>query len=294
MAGRHRSPDEKPDPRAREVPHRRPGPKHSGPEAPKKKAAPKKAPVSAAPASPAAPVSAPRAPRAPSGPRPRPRAAGLRAAAEEGREYARRQAFKATTGRPSVTGRAASGAAAGAASGAAIGSAVPGIGTAVGAGTGAVVGAAGGGIAGARAKKQYRAAMRASPGARRLIVAEFAVCAVVAALSPLTAGKRDEPPGAWMKRMTAIMGLFFILGLVSAGGRTAAKAAAGLGGLVTVALLISERDLFATVAARFSAPNALQRGTGPGSDETLGDNPPGEAPSGPSPAPPRTTPRGGA
>lgn len=175
----------------------------------------------------------------------------------EAREYARRAAIRATSGaKPSTTGRAVSGAAAGAATGAALGSVVPGIGTAIGAGAGAVLGGAGGAVSGSRAKKNYRAAMRAdSAGPRKLLLAEFAVCATVTALSPLTDAKRTEKPGDWMKRMTAVLGLFFVLALISAAGRGSAKVAAGLGGLVTVVLLISERDLFVKLAEIFTAPS---------------------------------------
>jgi hypothetical protein len=183
---------------------------------------------------------------------------------DEAREYARRQALRATTAKPSVVGRGAAGAAAGAGTGAALGSVVPGVGTAVGAGVGTALGGAGGAISGAKAKKNYKQAMRGSGGGRRIIVIEFIVCMVVAALSPLTDKHRDEPPGAFMKRMTAIMGLFFILALVSAGGRGAAKAAAGLGGLVTVALFVSNRSLFGKLAAMFnSTDDQPASGTGP-------------------------------
>jgi hypothetical protein len=174
--------------------------------------------------------------------------------AAEGHEYATRQAIRATSGKPSVTGRAASGAAAGAATGAALGTVVPGVGNAVGAGAGAVLGGAGGALSGARAKKAYKQATRMHTPARRIIVIEFAICIVVAALSPLTDRKREEPPAAWMKRMTALMGLFFILGLLSAGGRGLAKLAAGFGGLVTVGLVVSERNLFVKLAQLVGKP----------------------------------------
>lgn len=58
-----------------------------------------------------------------------------------------------------------------------------------------------------------------------------------------------------MKRMTAIMGLFFILAIISAAGRGSAKIAAGLGGLVAIVLLVSERDLFTKLASVFASPS---------------------------------------
>jgi hypothetical protein len=191
-----------------------------------------------------------------------------RAAAAEGHAYALRQAHRATTGKPSVTGRAVAGGAAGAATGATIGSVVPVVGTAAGTGAGAVIGSAAGGIAGAKAKRAFKAAMRESPRARQAIVAEFAVCMVVAGLSPLTDQKRGDGPGAFMRRMTALMGVFFILGLVSTAGRGAAKAAAAFGGLVTLGLLVSERNLFVKLAGAFgSVSDAPAGGPGPSREE---------------------------
>jgi len=280
MAPRHREPDEPGDERQRAVAGRRPGPKHEQPGRPRRRPAYKRTPVqvidrprSSAPAT--------TSPRVRATPHPGPvahtpahpgrggRTGGGRTAAVVGQaqQYANRAALRAQGGKPSVTGRAVSGAAAGTATGAALGSVVPGVGTAVGAGAGAVVGGAGGALSGAKAKRAYKAAMRVNPGIRRVIVAEFAVCVVIAALSPLTDRNKDEPPTAWMKRMTAVMGVFFLLALLSAGGRGMAKAAAGFGGLVTVVLAVSQRDLFAKIADIF-AP-AKQKLTPAGPDEDL-------------------------
>lgn len=170
--------------------------------------------------------------------------------APEATEAARRAAIRSTAGgKPSVARHTAAGGAAGLATGAAIGTAVGGpVGTAVGAAGGTVLGAAGGAIGGRKAKRAYKAAMRAdTAGPRRLLLAEFTLCAAITALSPLTDDKRNEPPTAFMKRFTALLALFFILGLVSAGGRGAAKVAAGFGGLVTVVLLVSKRDLLVKI-----------------------------------------------
>lgn len=166
----------------------------------------------------------------------------------EGRAAAMRGAMRAGAGgKPSVTGRAVGGAAAGAAVGSAI---APGPGTAVG----AAVGGVGGALAGRAAKKAYKLARHASPGARKLIVAEFLVCMAIAALSPLSDRKKDETAGRMMKRLTAIMGVFFILGLVSAAGRGPSKFAAGFGGLITAALALSERDVFLKIATTIGSP----------------------------------------
>lgn len=86
--------------------------------------------------------------------------------------------------------------------------------------------------------------------ARRILVAEFALCMVVLAFSPLTDKNKSEKPGAFMKRASATMGVFFILGLVATGGRGASRAAAGFGGLVALVLLISQRSIFTVLTAK--------------------------------------------
>jgi hypothetical protein len=84
--------------------------------------------------------------------------------------------------------------------------------------------------------------------ARRVLVAEFTLCMVILAFAPLT--KKDEAPAAFMKRASAIMGLFLILALLSTAGRGASRAAAGFGGLVTLGLLISSRSVFTLLAKK--------------------------------------------
>lgn len=208
-------------------------PRHLGPDAPTK-APPKKKAAKAAPAS------APPAPTRPSG------AGRHERVGAAARDYADRSAWRATHKRPSVVGRSAAGGAAGAAAGSVFGP--------VGTGVGAAAGAVGGAVGGHSAKKAYNKAMSAGNGnARRIIVAEFAVCMVIVALSPLT--KTDERPGAWMKRMTAVMGMFLVLAFLSAGGRGVARAAAGFGGIVTLTLALSDRDLFVKLAQVFNSTN---------------------------------------
>lgn len=241
--GKHNAPSEPADSRSRTVAGRRPGPKHASGES---KTAKPRAPRKAA----AKPTSAPPAPAAAAGPRRGERAERV---GDVGREYADRAALKASRGgKPSVAGKAAAGAAGGAATGAALGSAVPVIGTAAGAVGGAVAGGTGGAISGGRERKAYKRATAAAPGARRVIVTEFAICSVIVALSPLTDRHRDDKPGDWMKRMTAVCLIFFILAIVSSAGRGPAKVAAGFGGLVALALALSERDLFAKLAVIFT------------------------------------------
>lgn len=266
--GKHSAPSEPADARSRVVRDRRPGPKHSSTDSPRpaKPRAPRKVAASSPPTS-AAPSSSPPAPK-PTG---RPSRGGGRTerAASAARDYADRAALKASLGgKPSVTGSTVSGAAGGAATGAALGSVVPGIGTAAGAVGGAVVGGTGGAISGSRKKKTYKQAMSGTARERRWIVTEFAVCAVIVALAPLTDKKRDDPPNAFIKRMSAVMLLFFVLGIVSSAGRGPAKVAAGFGGLVTLALAVSERNLFAKLADIFATSDEkAATGTGPTAEQ---------------------------
>lgn len=156
------------------------------------------------------------------------------------------------------------GAAGGAATGAALGSLVPGVGTAAGAGAGAVAGGTGGALHARAAKRAARAA--AGPG-RQVLIAEFVVCVVILALSPLTDKHRTDGPAAFMRRGSALCGLFLILALASTGGRGAAKVAAGFGALVTVSLIVSSRDIFVTLAQKLGSTK-----TGPaGPPEGLGE-----------------------
>lgn len=158
------------------------------------------------------------------------------------------------TSSSSTKGSALKGAAGGAAAGASVGSIVPGVGTAVGAGVGAAVGGAGGAVKARAAKKEAKRAKRAALGpGRRLLVAEFVLCLVILALSPLTDKHKSEGPTAFLRRGSAVCALFFILALISSGGRGATKVAAAFGGLVTLTLLVSSRDVFAVLAAKFAS-----------------------------------------
>lgn len=102
---------------------------------------------------------------------------------------------------------------------------------------------------------------------------EFLVCMLVASLAPLTDKRKDEPAGSYMKRMSALMGLFLVLALVSAFGRGPAKVAAGIGGLATVTLLVSDRDLFMQVATIFGKKNAEGAGSDAHAGESAGPGP---------------------
>lgn len=84
-------------------------------------------------------------------------------------------------------------------------------------------------------------------GGNRVLVAEFIACMVLIGCAPLVGAV--EAPGPWLKKGSAVTGLFLILALVAAPGGRSARIAAAFGGLVTLATLISSRDLFAEVIA---------------------------------------------
>jgi hypothetical protein len=157
--------------------------------------------------------------------------------------------------RPSYTRSAAAGAASGAAQGGQ---------------AGAAAGAATGLITAHGEKKEaarLRRAMR-SP-ARKLLVAEYIVCMIILAFSPLTDKHGSDTAVKWMKRGTAMSVVFLLLGIISSGGERAEKVAAGFGGLVTLALLMNDRDIFAMMATRLTGAGPTSTGTGPhGSQDT--------------------------
>lgn len=121
----------------------------------------------------------------------------------------------------------------------------------------------------------------AGPGspARRVLVAEFALCMVLVAFSPVTEAKQSESPAAWMKRASAVMAVFFVLGLIASGGRGAGRAAAGFGGLVTLGLAISSRSIFTVLAGKFGTsagePGEDTDGMLPEDDDDQGGGPSG-------------------
>lgn len=137
--------------------------------------------------------------------------------------------LKATNVRPSTRQSATSGAAQGAAQ----------------AGTSRLLD---GGLTG-KAAKGFADTVAPTSSARKWLLAEFCLCMVILAFSPLTG--TQPTPGAFMKRGSAIMALFFVLGLVATAGRGAARAASGFGGLIALVLLISDRSIFVTLAKKF-------------------------------------------
>ena len=81
---------------------------------------------------------------------------------------------------------------------------------------------------------------------RKVLIAEFIVCTVLLGLSPLA--RDDVSPMRFMKRGSATAAFFVVLGIISAFGRGAGRAAAAFGGLATVALLVDQREAFGKLA----------------------------------------------
>lgn len=93
-----------------------------------------------------------------------------------------------------------------------------------------------------------------SPG--RVLMLEFLVCFTILGLGTVVApsGSKDGVP-RMMSRGTGLCLLFFILGLGASAGPGARRAANGLGGLVTVAYLVTSTDahnVFAWISGYFS------------------------------------------
>lgn len=122
-----------------------------------------------------------------------------------------------------------------------------------GGGEGALIGGAGGFLGSKGAKRAKRAFTSGDPS-RRLLVLEFVIAALIVSLSPITDKHRNDTPAHFTNRLAAVAGTYLVLSLVATGGRGAAKIAASFGALVATVLVISERDIFAVIGARFAAP----------------------------------------
>jgi hypothetical protein len=107
---------------------------------------------------------------------------------------------------------------------------------------------------------------------RRVLVGEFIACSAVIALSPVSGRHDKDTPADWLRRTSGLALLFLVLGLVATAGPKASRVASALGGLVTLALLVSERDVLVVLAGRFNGPAASGVPT-----ESLGDTDSGRA-----------------
>ena len=88
-------------------------------------------------------------------------------------------------------------------------------------------------------------------GSQKLLIAEFVICLILLALSPLT--KPDVGAKDWMKKGTGIALVFIILGFGGSVGPKSQRAMAQFGALVTVALLINQRALFGVLTSKFGS-----------------------------------------
>lgn len=166
---------------------------------------------------------------------------------------------------PAPAGDVIGGATAGAAAGAAVGGPP---GAVIGGGLGAV----GGAVKAHGAKKVLRKAKLAKLGpGRQMLVAEFVICMVILALSPLTDKHADEEAAEFLKRGAATCAVFFVLGLIGSAGRGATKVAAGLGALITLSLLVSDRDVFAAVANKVGTSASSTEPAGLSAGNAIGD-----------------------
>lgn len=111
---------------------------------------------------------------------------------------------------------------------------------------------------------------------RKALIAEFLVCLLLLAFSPLAKGPGEMGPIRFMKRGTATAALFVILGLVSSAGAGAAKACAMFGGLVTLVLLVDQREAFGKLAEILTREDdetgATQSSLGPPDDNDVPDS----------------------
>lgn len=167
---------------------------------------------------------------------------------------------------------------------------------------GAVVGATAGAAAGHKKAKEEKAAKagdrvgggigRAVTGnsGRKMLLAEFFICIIILGLSPLgnapNAGSQDGTAtdttsaatgaGQFMLKGTATAGLFLVLGLIAAIGPNVAKYAAGIGGLVTLAVVFNAANSFSGMVDAISSAKAatVTPHTAPAPSSNL-FNPPG-------------------
>lgn len=117
---------------------------------------------------------------------------------------------------------------------------------------------------------------------RRMMIGEFIVCVIILGLSPLAKGSGEMGPVRFMKRGSATCAFFIILGLLSSAGKGAAKAGAMFGALVTLVLLVDQREIFGKLAKTLNASSkddtsdAEQASAAAGPDDSValpGDNP---------------------
>lgn len=88
---------------------------------------------------------------------------------------------------------------------------------------------------------------------RHVLVAEFVTCLAIIALAPITDRHQTDGPAVLMRRLAATCVLFLGLSVLATAGKGATRIAAAFGGLVTVTLLVSDRDVLVALAAKFGS-----------------------------------------
>jgi hypothetical protein len=113
-------------------------------------------------------------------------------------------------------------------------------------------------------------------GGQKLLVAEFFIVIVILALGALGGGSTSSTGsssstssggGQFMKQASAAFAVFLILSLFGAIGPTCAKYAAGIGGLMTLAMAFNQYSAFSNVATM------IQNATGSSATGTPAPNP---------------------
>lgn len=116
-----------------------------------------------------------------------------------------------------------------------------------GQGSGQGGGKSGGGKA--QSSRGKRAVSWAWSGSKKLLMAEFILCVVVLALGSLTSDPEDgkDQAARAMVKASAFALIFFLLAILSAGGKGAAKSATAVGTLITVSYTLTSADVHAVV-----------------------------------------------
>jgi hypothetical protein len=97
-------------------------------------------------------------------------------------------------------------------------------------------------------KGKSRALGWAWSGNRKVLTAQFVLCAFILILGTLTADDKAKATAARaMVKGSALALLFFLLALLSSAGGSSAKAATAMGTLVTVAYAVTSSDVHAVV-----------------------------------------------
>ena len=132
---------------------------------------------------------------------------------------------------------------------------------------GAAAGALAGLLTGGKGKR--------AAGGNKALVAELVVCMALLILSPLIAKGGDITAAKFMKKGSATLGVFVVLGIISTTGQTGRKVASGLGMLMTLTVLLNERSVFATITEMVSGEGTpIAAVKTPGTDLTFDNSGP--------------------